>query len=197
MKYYIDITILPDAEASLDFLWRKIFQQIHLALVENKNKDNSSSIAISFPLYCKATFPLGNKLRLFALSESPLKTANIDYWLKRLKDYCHITSVKAVPIQHTFACFSRKQVKSIENKARRRAKKLNVDYKDALKFFKHKESELSCTLPFIQAVSQSTSTPQKHQNTFPLFIEKKESDVVINGSYDCYGLSKAATVPIF
>ncbi|MBL1422430.1 MAG: type I-F CRISPR-associated endoribonuclease Cas6/Csy4, partial [Alphaproteobacteria bacterium] len=44
MKYYLDITILPDEEANLGFLWHKVYQQIHIALVENKIADNQSAI---------------------------------------------------------------------------------------------------------------------------------------------------------
>ena len=36
MNYYREITILPNADISFYFIWQKLYQQIHLALVENK-----------------------------------------------------------------------------------------------------------------------------------------------------------------
>ncbi len=66
MKYYLDITFLPDAEANLGFLWQKVYQQVHIALADNKIAKNESAIAISFPGYNDKDFPLGNKLRLFS-----------------------------------------------------------------------------------------------------------------------------------
>ena len=66
MNYYQDITLLPDAEANIGFLWEKVFQQVHLALVEKKNPHGKSGIAVSFPGYGNKGFPLGNKLRLLA-----------------------------------------------------------------------------------------------------------------------------------
>lgn len=51
MDYYQDITLLPDAEVNLGFLWQKVFQQVHIALVEHKVADNRSAIALSIPKY--------------------------------------------------------------------------------------------------------------------------------------------------
>jgi len=61
MKYYLDITLLPDAETNLGFLWHKVYQQVHIALVENKVAKNQSEIAVSFPEYGSKAFPLGAK----------------------------------------------------------------------------------------------------------------------------------------
>ncbi|MDG2898076.1 type I-F CRISPR-associated endoribonuclease Cas6/Csy4, partial [Vibrio parahaemolyticus] len=46
MDYYQEITLLPDADISLGFIWQNVFQQVHLALVDNKVADNQSSIAV-------------------------------------------------------------------------------------------------------------------------------------------------------
>ena len=40
MKYYLDMTLLPDTDITLDFIWQKIYQQVHIALVDNKIADN-------------------------------------------------------------------------------------------------------------------------------------------------------------
>ena len=92
MKYYLDITLLPDAEANLGFLWQRVFQQVHIALVDNKIGDNESAIALSIPGYksidSKAKdFPLGDKLRLLADNEGTLVKLNIQKWLNRQGSY--------------------------------------------------------------------------------------------------------------
>ena len=94
MKYYLDITLLPEADITLGFIWQKVYQQVHIALVDNKVGENESTIAVAFPLFGKQKFPLGNKLRLLAKDESQLNTLNINRWLNRLEDYVHIKSIK-------------------------------------------------------------------------------------------------------
>lgn len=39
MKYYQDITLLPDTEIPLHFLLSKVFSQIHLEFADVKNRD--------------------------------------------------------------------------------------------------------------------------------------------------------------
>ena len=51
MKNYIEITLLPSAEITLSFLWEKLYQQLHLALVEIQDSDKSVSVGVSFPKY--------------------------------------------------------------------------------------------------------------------------------------------------
>ena len=41
MNYYIDITLLPDPEITLSFIQQKVYQQVHIALAENKVEENS------------------------------------------------------------------------------------------------------------------------------------------------------------
>jgi len=36
MKWYIDLTLLPESEIPIYFLWEKVYQQLHLALVEQQ-----------------------------------------------------------------------------------------------------------------------------------------------------------------
>ena len=113
MKFYIDITLLPDADIALGFLWEKVYQQLHLALVENKVSEYESAIGISFPKYGDKAFPLGDKLRLFAPTQEQLKKLDIGRWLNRLTDYTHHTSIREVPSDvNVFVYFKRKQFKS-------------------------------------------------------------------------------------
>ncbi len=114
MKYYLDITLLPEADITLGFIWQKVYQQVHIALVDNKVGKNESVIAVAFPLYGEHTFPLGNQLRLLAEDESQLTKLNINRWLNRLEDYVHIKTIKPVPKKVTQVCFVRQHVKGQE-----------------------------------------------------------------------------------
>ncbi|MFK5986842.1 MAG: type I-F CRISPR-associated endoribonuclease Cas6/Csy4 [Pseudomonadota bacterium] len=219
MKYYLDITLLPDAEANLGFLWQKVYQQVHLALVENsfesdevfinqdgkEEKIKKSNIAVSFPKYNDKEFPLGNKLRLFAPTEEILQQLGITKWLNRLTDYTHCTSIRDVPSSvEQYAYFKRKQFDTnLERLARRRAKRKNESLEQALLYyvdFKDKESKL----PFINMISLSSDKDinfsQKKRFTF--FIERELVKRAVGGKFTCYGLSNRkldgqATIPWF
>jgi CRISPR-associated endonuclease Csy4 len=191
MKHYCEITLLPDAEANLGFLWQKVYQQIHLALVENKVSENHSLVAISFPEYGSKKFPLGSKLRLLAEEAALLEGLNLSKWLNRLTDYCHYTSVKPISAVTGHAVFKRKQFNSnVERLARRRAKRKNESYEQAMAHFEEFEIERS-DLPYIN--SQSLSKDER----FRLFIQQDKHQNNVPGTFDCYGLSKTATVPLF
>lgn len=197
MKYYLDITLLPDAEANLGFLWQKVYQQVHLGLVENKIADNESAIAVSFPYYGDKVFPLGDKLRLFAENQRQLEQLDIEKWLSRLTDYTHIKSIKEVPLSvGQYTLFKRKQFKSnLLREARRRAKYKNETLTEAMEHFKHYESKT--TLAFIDMTSLSMNIDASENRNFKLFIEREILTEPIQGVFNCYGLSKTATVPWF
>jgi CRISPR-associated endonuclease Csy4 len=200
MKYYLDITLLPDAEANLGFLWQKVFQQVHIALVDNKVGDNESAVALSVVGYGDKAFPLGNKLRLLAASEDILQSLDINRWLNRLSDYCHISSIKTVPSEvKKHARFNRKNVKSIEKKAQRRSVHLAKPFDEVLAYLIEEGQSKACKLPFINVESQESKKKagQGVSCQFLLFIEQTFFDEAVNGKFDCYGLSKIATVPWF
>jgi CRISPR-associated endonuclease Csy4 len=192
MNYYQDITILPDADIGPGFLWKKIYQQVHLALVEHKGENGRSEIAVSFPEYRKKVFPLGSKVRLHASTMEKLESLDIQNWLSKLSDYCHIASIKTIPEQHSLAVFRRKPIKSIENKAKRRAKHLGISFDDALEYLKNEGRSKPSKLPFVLMESQSSG-----KRTFSLFIDAQEAQTEVKGDFDCYGLSNKATVPVF
>ncbi len=197
MKYYIDITLLSDAEANLGFLWQKVYQQLHLALVENKTPDNYSEIAISIPEYGDKQFPLGTKLRLFAQNQARLEKFDIGKWLNRLTDYTHVTSIKEVPDLVTqYARFKRKQFDTnSERLARRRAKRKGELLEEALKYYEN-FTDKETDLPFINVKSFGGG------EQFRLFIERDIIEKLEIGKFNCYGLSKqenseAGTIPWF
>ena len=192
MKFYQEIVLMPQPEISLYFLLSKEFQQIHLALVENKIDDHSSAIGVSFPEYDASQFMLGRKLRLFAPEKVDLEKLQCEKWLSRLKDYLQCSEITPVPEVVTgYACF--RQVKPKGNKeklARRRAKRHGESLEQALAFYDAYQEEHS-PLPYINMSSQSNGSH------FRLFIEKQEKEKPQGGVFSCYGLSRTTTVPLF
>jgi CRISPR-associated endonuclease Csy4 len=193
MNYYLDITLLSDTEISLYFLWRKVYEQVHLALVEHKQVDNKGLVAAAFPQYNGNRPYLGNKLRLLAKEKMHLEQISIQKCLARLSDYVHITSIKTVPTSITqYAYFRRKQIKNnIKRLARRREKYLNEDYEQALAHLGDRKVVYS-DAPFIYLRSAT------NQQIFPLIIVRELSDTPSDQQFfSSYGLSQNSTVPLF
>ena len=99
MKYYLEITLLPNPDINLLTLWSKVFQQIHLGLVEMQDNQKRVPIGVSFPEYIigEKYSVLGGKLRLFAQEETTLARLDAPKWLSRLSDYVHCTGIRSVP----------------------------------------------------------------------------------------------------
>ncbi|WP_404343808.1 type I-F CRISPR-associated endoribonuclease Cas6/Csy4 [Pseudoalteromonas mariniglutinosa] len=217
MNYYVELQLLPDDEINLGFLWQKVYQQVHIALVDNKVAENQSAIAVSFPRYStekssEHAFPLGNQLRLLANEESQLTKLNISKWLNRFEDYVHIKSIKPVPESVTYIAYVRQQVKGdarIEkdmlSKAQRWAEKSGQPLDACLTELEKTKPKADNSLPFIWLESQET----KQRNTgdsrkFPLFIKRVGLEEHQTGVFNCYGLSshhnkqgKLASIPQF
>ncbi|EGR2120035.1 type I-F CRISPR-associated endoribonuclease Cas6/Csy4 [Vibrio cholerae] len=212
MNFYIELQLLPDQEVNLGYIWQKVFQQVHIALVEHKVASNQSLVAVGFPDYRQAQFPLGSKLRLFAKEQVTLEKLDIHRWLTRLEDYVHIKGIKPVPNDVTYVSFVRKQVKSperierdMQQKAELWAAKSGKPLVECLVELQQSKPTALCTLPFIYLHSQQTKlrTPEKNSK-FPLFIQMQQQSTSQDGSFDCYGLSSKAngqsilaTVPHF
>ncbi len=192
MKFYIEITLLPSTEIPLYFLWEKVYQQIHLALVEVKNADGLVTIGGAFPEYSARKKHLGNKLRLFAESEDELINLNMEKWLSRLTDYVHITKTRSVPEPEGFALFKRAQPKSsVERLARRKAKREGISFGEAMRVLQSFE-ERSSDLPYIHIKSLSSA------KRYRLMISYMETDKKPEGGlFSTYGLSSQSSVPIF
>jgi CRISPR-associated endonuclease Csy4 len=193
MNYYVDIKLITDTEITLGFLWKKLYAQIHLALVEVRNEDNLVSIGLSFPNYSKDRF-LGDTLRIFASTKEELESLELNKWLSRLMDYLSISEIKEVPTDVTkFVSFRRKQFKTnTERLARRQAKRKGISYEEALKNYENFDEEKKKTkLPYINVKSLSSDREMK------IFIEKSEEKESKNGLFSTYGLSSKSTVPWF
>lgn len=192
MKHYVEITLLPDVEIPLNFLWQKVYQALHLKFVEMKNENGLQPVGISFPKYDTEANTLGEKIRLFAQNLGTLERFNAKHTLK-LSDYVHVTSIRDVPTNvKTFACFSRLQLKTNNLRlARRKAKRENVDVEIALsKFVLHSEKRTSAPFVVIKSVSNG--------EMFRLFVvyDEQSNDNCSDG-FGTYGLSSKSTVPIF
>lgn len=192
MKCYQEITLLPSADIALYFLWEKMYQQLHLALVENQDNDGKVDVGVSFPEYNSKQYELGSKLMLVSFSIEKLESLNINKWLSRLNDYLHITTIREVPENIDGYVFFKRIQPKINNArlARRMAKRKDISYEQALSHFESRAEQMT-KLPYINMKSHSSD------NKFRLFIEKLDSENQVVGTFNSYGLSKSATVPWF
>ncbi len=215
MNYYQELLLLPQEEIPIHFLWSKVFQQIHLGLVEIQDDQGRVPIGLSFPEYLdgEKRSELGTKLRLFAIDEAMLKQFDTAKWLARLSDYVHSTSIRPVPEKIIgYAIYQREQPKTNpERLARRYAKRHGVDFDTALNGLidlKSTEKPLNadfkiqfryCEMtkkkiasPFIRLKSMSS------EQTFCLWIKKIPADTKTSATYfSSYGLSAVSSVPEF
>lgn len=191
MNYYQEITLIPDGEVSLSFLWTKVFTQLHLALAEEQQREGMVKTALAFPEYQDKG--LGNKIRIFAPSAEQLERLHLEQRLKRLSDYIHMPKIREIKKHRIigYSIYSRYQPdESVERKARRYARRHEgVSYENALDLLNQREK--THNLPFIQLKSVSTA------QTFSLFIKKTPCQSEQSGTLSTYGLSDNASVPEF
>jgi CRISPR-associated endonuclease Csy4 len=194
VKYYLEITLLPNSDINLFSLWSKIFQQIHLGLVEIQDDQGRVPIGISFPDYVigEKYSLLGDKLRLFAQDEATLSQFNATKWLSRLSEHVHCSSIRTVPEKISgYAIYQREQSKtSKERLARRYAKRHSIDYETALGHYKRMEYQ-TIAAPFIRLKSLSSD------KAFCLWIKKTVIERPSGSIFSSYGLSAESTVPEF
>jgi len=195
MNYYVDIKLLTDTEITLGFVWKKLYAQIHLALVEVRNENNLVSIGLAFPNYSNDRF-LGDTLRIFAPSKEALERLDVGRWVGKLLDYLTLSEIQEVPSTVTeFVTFRRKQFKTNpERLARRQAKRKGISYEEALKHYEDFDEEArrkKNRLPYINVKSLSSNREMK------LFISRSEVKEENSGLFSTYGLSNKSTVPWF
>lgn len=191
MNFYLEITLLPGTEIGLNFLWGKVYQQLHLGFVAMKDENGKVAIGVSFPNYDTENHNLCKKLRLFAETEDLLARLNAREWLAVLSDYVHLTSIKPVPEKiEKYASFYRIQLKSQLNRAQRKARRKNISVEKALHYY-DAYVEQRTKAPFINLKSASSG------ESFKLFIGYVEQDEASKKGFSCYGLSRQSTVPIF
>lgn len=195
MKFYIEITLLNSIDIDINFLWTKLYQQLHLGLVEMQDAQRRVPIGVSFPEYVtggKCSL-LGCKLRLFANDEATLIKFNIAKWLSRLSDYVHCTSIRQVPEKIAgYAIYQREQIKTNKKRlAKRYAKRHDADYEVVLEKNYNNMIPKKATTPFISLKSLSSD------HEFCLSIKKTLANKLSGDTYSSYGLSSTSSVPEF
>lgn len=196
MNYYLELTIIGNPELTPYQIWSKLYTQLHLAFVEQKDAQDKTVYGVSFPQYRtladKKIAYLGYKLRVFAPTEQALFALNLNKWLERLTDYIHISSIRSVPNDiKGYANYYRATPKMIlDERITHQAKRHGVPYhKAAERFEGYKEQSL--VYPHIQLTSQTN-----HQS-YPLYIGKQTAEVLTDGRFGTYGLSRTSSVPEF
>lgn len=190
--FFQDITILKLQDINSNTIMNSLYGKLHLALVKLQTND----VGISFPEYKieKAKLTLGNKIHLCSSSEASLIELNKLDFLENMSDYVEYSKeILYVPRNCIYAKFYRVQLKpSIEKVRRRQMKRKNWSYETSCEkvIEPHPAKEIKINLPFVSIKSSSTD------QVFKIFIKKEEVNAPVEGSYNTYGLSKIATVPI-
>ena len=213
MNYYQEITLLPNPDINLFSLWSKVFQQLHLGLVEMQDAQKRVPIGISFPEYVvgEKYSLLGGKCRLFAQDEATLTRFDVNKWLARLSDYVHCTSIRPVPDKISgYAIYQRQQPKTSPARlARRYAKRHDMDFETALHDTINLADTATPNTPYQQTFrycdmpSKAISTPfirlksLSSGQDFCLWLKKSAASEPVVANFSSYGLSASATVPEF
>ncbi len=191
MNFYQEITLHPESDITVNFLWSKIFPIIHKGFALFKDGNNNCPFAVAFPQYAKEgeKIGVGGKLQIFSETKEKLMQLDLKMRLQKLEDYMSVTGIRPVPMRRVtgYAVYSRKHVEDA-SRARRYARRHDIDEEETQKKFNAKRE--MCSLPFIRMDSGSTG------QRFCLFIDKKEVTMPEKGSFGCYGLSNSATVPV-
>ena len=185
MQVYIDITLLPGDDIGHHFLWEKLFQQVHLALVEHKDAEGKSPFGITFPEFNAEKNRLGRKLRIFAADQAAMDHLALPRWLERLSDYVHTTSIRSVPerIEQTVRYCRLQKKSNPERLIRRAARRQGVSVEEARA--QRKDSNPQWTkAAYIWVTSLSSG------ERFRLFIRQETGGELEDGShFTAYGLS--------
>ena len=214
MKYYLEMTLLPNSDFNLFTLWSSLFEKIHLGLVEIQDDQGRVPIGISFPEYVagKKYSVLGGKCRLFAHDEATLMRFDAQRCLENLKDYVHCTSIRPIPEKLSgYAIYQRLQPKTNQARlARRYARRHDMDFETAftstMQLLEDKapfEATYKMAFRYCDLLDKTVSTPfirlksLSNQNLFCLWIKKTDVLVSSGTHFSSYGLSANSTVPEF
>jgi len=185
-SHYLQLTLLPDPEFSSHMLMDALLNKLHRALVALK----CEAVGISFPGWSQKPRSLGEQLRLHG-SEQALEQLMASNWLRGMNDHLERSPISLVPDIATPGIVRRRQFKtSADRLRRRRMKRHGESYEQALAAIPA-SVERKPQLPF--ATLRSASSEQR----FQLFIEQQPTNQSQPGSFNSYGLSDNATVPLF
>ncbi|MBS9777872.1 MAG: type I-F CRISPR-associated endoribonuclease Cas6/Csy4 [Gammaproteobacteria bacterium] len=213
MNYYQELTIIPCPDVDPFFVWGRLFTQVHLALVEVKNPDQTSNIGVSFPEYRyfekngKTIKYLGSKLRVFASTEDELVKLNLSQWCERLSDYVHIKSIAAIPDKAISNVIVKRfrQVKNNDRITESFAKKYGktfeevkssrIDYLKKTRGITEVEAENLYNNPKLEERPYIILGSLENKHRFSLEIDQREFESAVSGTFSTYGLSSTTTVP--
>lgn len=183
MKFYQEITLLPDSEFPATVLMNSLYTKLHKVFCDLC----STNIGVSFPEY-KNT--LGNVLRIHG-EQSVLNDLQGVDWLGGMKGYCKISGILSVPADAKFRTVSRKQSTMSHSKLNRLLKRGSI-IQDEIKNYKAKMFKNGFTGPYLQLTSGSNGNQHRR------YIELGPVlDTHVSGTFDQFGLSKTATIPWF
>jgi CRISPR-associated endonuclease Csy4 len=215
MKFYHEITVLPNHEIGEYFIWSRLFTQIHLSLVSNQDEEKKSPIGVSFPEYFMGEKfgVIGSKLRLFAQNESDLKKLDIQKWLLRLTDYIHISGIREVPQKiNGYAIYNRLQPKVNKERLMRRHQKRQEEWKSIISDLQSQPEKVAIAQKKLSASNQRINDYNKEKtikepfiklkslssdNDFCLWIKKTATNELNYQKFSTYGLSGFSSLPEF
>lgn len=185
LSHYIELKAIPQAELSQAEVISSLMQHIHRMLPTYAGR-----IGIGFPGYGQQR-TLGGIIRLFGNEQDLQPLFQI---LQSLADYALISPPTAVPQPHGHAVFARQQPKgqSDQRRAERRLKAQGLSDSEIQQRLRNKQLKQNpIRTPFVQM--QSSSTAQH----FLLWISRHSKTEAQTGTFNSYGLSNTATVPVF
>lgn len=199
MKFYQEISLIPNSEIPPYAIWSKLYNQLHIALADLQNTLGNQPIGISFPNYhfsekSQGGFAtLGYKLRVFAPSRELLEALDLPKWLNRLDDYVHIKRIDRIneDKMRAHVVVSRYRRPNLNTQAKNLAKHKGISFDDALAHCQ-KYKKQAKPYPFIALQSQTNG------HKYCLFIQQKQVDSPTQGTFNSYGINNAldgVTVP--
>ena len=187
MTHAIDLVVMQDAEFTKSQLLSALYAKLHRALATR----GATDVAVSFPEYRRSPPGLGSQLRLIG-SELAVNSLASAAWLGGMRSFVQVCPVREVPPSAVHHRLRRVQAKSNPDRLRRRQMlRHGITFEEAVQRVPDACAE-RLQLPFVQLSSSSTGHP------FRLFLELGPAlDRPVSGSFNAYGLSSVATIPIF
>jgi len=183
MDFYIDITVIPDAEMPVNCLLNMVYTKLHKSLVDL----NTNSIGVSFPAH---KVLLGNCLRIHG-SNSSLAELQLKNWLGGASGYCQVGDMLTVPQNCQFRTIKRIQTTMSQSKLNRLIKRGSIS-DDEVKAYKAKMFAKGLDNPYLELESASNGHRHRRYIAFGELLDKP-----VIGVFDQFGLSKTATIPWF
>lgn len=185
MDHYLDIALLPDPEFPAPILMNALFSKLHRVLVQLENTE----VGISFPKL--GANSLGTCLRLHG-PQAALSHLMGQPWLKGMRDHIEVSAVSPIPASTKHCRIKRVQSKSSVERLRRRYLQRHPETDpDQLVTLIPDSVEKKLSLPYLRLRSLSSG------QDFLLFIRQSEEVESSSGTFNTYGLSSSATLPLF